>query len=115
MFFFATLIIIASTLIFSRNAKKAADETTISLGKFYLEEIADRTVYEINAELERNIEQLQRTMEEMKNKHFNSAASLRTYLAMIQRLNGSDIFAVVDEDGMVYTSDSTFPLNSCKA
>ncbi|MDY3918410.1 MAG: ATP-binding protein [Candidatus Limivivens sp.] len=108
MLFLATLIIIASTLIFSQTAKKASDETTISLGHFYLEEIADRTVYEISSELERNKEQLQRAVEEMKNKDLKSDDSLRAYLAMIQRLNGFDIFAVVDEDGTVYTSDSTF-------
>ena len=104
----ATLIIIASTLVFSQTAKRAADETTISLSQFYLEEIADRTVYEISAELDRNVEQLQRAIEEMRSEHLQSNASLRAYLSMIQRLNGLDIFAVVDENGMVYTSDNTF-------
>ena len=104
----ATLIIVASTLIFNHTAKKASDETTISLSQFYLEEIADRTVYEISAELERNIEQLQRVTKEMKKDHLKTDASLRAYLDMIQQLNGLDIFAVVDEDGMVYTSDNTF-------
>ena len=104
----ATLIIVASTLIFNHTAKKASDETTISLSQFYLEEIADRTVYEISAELERNMEQLQRVTKEMKKDHLKTDASLRAYLDMIQQLNGLDIFAVVDEDGMVYTSDNTF-------
>lgn len=108
MIVFATLIIIVSTLTFSHTAKKAADETTISLGRFYLEEIADRTVYEISAELERTIDQMQRTADEMKKEHLESKDSLRTYLAMIQCLNGLDVFAVVDEEGMVYTADSTF-------
>ena len=108
MIVFATLVIIVSTIMFSHTAKKAADETTISLGRFYLEEIADRTVYEISAELERTIDQMQRTVDEMKKEHLESKDSLRTYLAMIQRLNGLDIFAVVDEEGMVYTADSTF-------
>ncbi|MDO5143938.1 MAG: hypothetical protein Q4E72_04935 [bacterium] len=56
---FATLLIVASTLIFSHTAEKAADQMTISLGRFYLEEIADRNVYEISAELSRNVAQLQ--------------------------------------------------------
>ena len=104
----ATLIIIASTLVFSQTAKKAADETTISLSQFYLEEIADRTVYEISAELDRNVEQLQRAVDEMRSEHLQSSEALRAYLSMIQRLNGLDIFAVVDENGMVYTSDNSF-------
>ena len=97
----ATLIIIVSTLVFNQTAKKAADETTISLSQFYLEEIADRTVYEISTELGRSMAQMQRTVEEIKDAHLESDESLRAYLAMIQRLNGLDIFAVVDEEGMV--------------
>lgn len=104
----ATLIIVASTLIFNHTVKKASDETTISLSQFYLEEIADRTVYEISAELDRSMEQLQRVVNEMKKDHLKTDESLRAYLDMIQQLNGLDIFAVVDEDGMVYTSDNTF-------
>ena len=65
-------------------------------------------MYEISAELDRNVEQLQRAVDEMRSEHLQSNASLRAYLSMIQRLNGLDIFAVVDENGMVYTSDNTF-------
>lgn len=108
MIFLATLIIIASTLIFSQTAKKASDETTISLSQFYLEEIADRTVYEISVELDRSREQLKRVVNEMKKDHLKTDESLRAYLDMIQQLNGLDIFAVVDEDGRVYTKDNTF-------
>lgn len=108
MIVLATLVIISSTVIFSYTAKNAADETTISLGRFYLEEIADRNVYEIGAELESNIDQLQRAVGEMRSEYLTSDASLRSFLAMIQNLNGLDIFAVVDENGMVYTSENTF-------
>ena len=104
----AALVIIASTLVFGRTARKAADETIISLGKFYLEEIADRNVYEISAELESNVGQLQRAVAQMRQADLQSESSLRSYLEMIQNLNGLDMFAVVDADGMVYTSDNTF-------
>ena len=104
----ATLLIVASTLIFSNTAENAADEMTISLGRFYLEEIADRNVYEISAELSRNVEQLWRAVEEMRTAQLLTDASLRTYLGMIQHLNGLDMFALVDESGMVYTSENTF-------
>ena len=40
----AAVTIIASTLVFGYTARKAADETTASLSRFYLEEIADRNV-----------------------------------------------------------------------
>ena len=104
----AAFIIIASTLVFGHTARKAADETTISLGEFYLEEIADRNVYEISAKLESNVEQLQRAVAEMRDADLQTDTSLRRYLALIQHLNGLDMFALVDEAGMVYTSENTF-------
>ncbi len=104
----AALVIIASTLIFSYNARRAADETTTALGRFYLEEIADRNVYEITSTLTHNVEQLQRAVEEMRHAEIQTTTSLRTYLSMIQQLNGLDMFAVVDEAGMVYTPENTF-------
>ena len=104
----AAVTIIASTLVFGYTARKAADETTASLSRFYLEEIADRNVYEISAELERSAGQLQRAVEEMRRTDLHTEASMRTYLSMIQQLNGLEMFAVVDENGMVYTADNTF-------
>ena len=104
----AALIIIASTLVFGHTARKAAEEATNSLGRFYLEEIADRNVYEISAELERTVKPLRRAVDEMRNAELQTEASLRSYLAQIQRLNGLDMFAVVDESGMVYTAENTF-------
>ena len=104
----AALIIIASTLIFGYTARKAAEEATNSLGRFYLEEIADRNVYEISAELERTVKPLRRAVDEMRIAELQTEASLRSYLAQIQRLNGLDMFAVVDESGMVYTAENTF-------
>ena len=104
----AALIIIASTLIFGYTARKAAEEATNSLGRFYLEEIADRNVYEISAELERTVKPLRRAVDEMRNAELQTEASLRSYLAQIQRLNGLNMFAVVDESGMVYTAENTF-------
>ena len=104
----AALIIIASTLIYGYTARKAADDTIVSLGRFYLEEIADRNVYEISAELESNVEQLQWAVAEMRGADLRTDASLRSYLALVQHLNGLDMFAVVDEAGMVYTSENTF-------
>ncbi len=104
----AAVLIIISTLFFSTNTKDTADETTQSLSRFYLEEIAERTVYEIDNVLENSSTQLHRAVDEMSNESFNSVDELRSYLDMIQHLNGLDIFAVVDENGMVYTRDNTF-------
>ena len=70
-------------VIFGYTARKAADDTTISLSRFYLEEIADRNVYEISVELESNVNQLQRAVKEMRNADLQTDVSLRSYLSLI--------------------------------
>lgn len=107
MIVFATVIIIASTLTFSFTAQKAMDKTTDSLGKFYLEEIASRTVYEIETELDRSVMQAQKTAGGIREESFASDEALRAYLAATQSENGYDVFAVLDERGTVYTAEDT--------
>ena len=83
----AALVILASTLIFSHTAKQASDEVTTALGAFYLEEITDRTVFEISTQLESHILRLERTAAELNAERLASEESLREYLALVQRLH----------------------------
>lgn len=104
----AALIVIYSTQLFTSQAKKAADETTVALSKFYLEEIAERTVYEINTAIENSKAQLERASKRLSQEKPQSKKELRSFLATVQELNGLDIFAAVGKDGMVYTSENSF-------
>ncbi|MDD6050279.1 MAG: response regulator [Clostridiales bacterium] len=106
--FLAGVIIVLSTLTFGYISRKAADSTATALGEFYLEEMADRTVYEINAQLEACKAQLLRAAEGLDESCLTSETTLRNYLAMVQRLNGLTVYAAVDENGVVYTAGGTY-------
>ncbi len=104
----AALFIILSTIVFGYSTRSVADDTTTVLSQFYLEEIAERMVYEITTQLDNNTQQLQRAIEELEKAQPESEDALQAYLALVQRLNGLDIFAAVDENGGVYTSGDPF-------
>lgn len=104
----AALIIILSTQMLTGRTKRAADETTAALSRFYLEEIAERTVFEINTVIGSNTTQLERAAQRLSREQPQSEQELRSFLAMVQELNGLDMFAAVGKDGMVYTAENTF-------
>lgn len=78
------------------------------LGEFYLQEIADRNVNNISMRIQDRTDQINRVVDELNADNMKDEESVRSYISMVQSLTGLDIFALVDENGMVYTSDSTF-------
>ena len=111
-FYIAVLLVSAAliwcTVFWLNNTQKASEQTINSLGKFYLKEITERNVNNIAASIDTRAQQIKSAVEELGSEHLKDESSIRKYISMIQKLNGLDIFALVDENGMVYTADSTF-------
>ncbi|MDO4502518.1 MAG: ATP-binding protein [Coriobacteriia bacterium] len=102
------LLVVGATLFFGDVSRRAANDASSEVGRFYLEEITDRTVREIDTQLDTAANYLQHAADELGPGHLSSRESLREYLALVQRLNGFDMLAVMDEDGKVWTADETF-------
>ena len=103
-----SVLLISCTVIWVRSSDNASEKMINLLGEFYLQEIADRNAYTISARIDDRTDQISRAVDELDTEHLNDEESVRKYISMVQNLNGLDIFALVDEDGMVYTADSTF-------
>ncbi|MGN0678330.1 MAG: hybrid sensor histidine kinase/response regulator, partial [Oscillospiraceae bacterium] len=86
----------------------ASEQMVNLLGEFYLQEIADRNVNNISMRIQDRTDQINRAVDELNADNMKDEESVRSYISMVQSLTGLDIFALVDENGMVYTSDSTF-------
>lgn len=102
------LMICISSFIWETRTRITSKETVNELGEFYLEEIAERNVNSIVAELERRTKQMEYALTELNDSYLKDEVSIRKYISMVQSINGLDMFALVDEEGMVYTADSTF-------
>ncbi|MGN1338998.1 MAG: response regulator [Oscillospiraceae bacterium] len=101
-------ILISCTALWIINANKTSEQTINLLGEFYLEEITERNVDSIVSTIENKSEQIKKAVNELDSEYLKDEESVRKYISLIQSLNGLDIFALVDENGMVYTADSTF-------
>lgn len=84
------------------------EEAVYSLTKFYLEELAERRTDVIEANLNERKLQMEAAVRGIAVDDLEDEEILREYLAFVQTFNSLDMFAMVDEDGMVYTATSTY-------
>ena len=102
------VILVGSSLAVGRFAQIQTNETVYSLTEFYLEELAERRTDVVTANLNERKLQMEAAISGITEENLESERTLREYLSFIQSLNSLDMFAIVDEDGMVYTATNTY-------
>ncbi|MCI9615118.1 MAG: response regulator [Dorea sp.] len=101
------LILIVTTLWVSRSARIGTDQAVSRVSEFYLEELAGRRALVVSEELNKNFTYMEKALEVLEESDLESQESLRNFLGKVRKLYGVDKFAMVDEDGIVYTQHST--------
>ncbi|MDD6738793.1 MAG: hypothetical protein PUD96_02085, partial [Coriobacteriaceae bacterium] len=104
----ALAVLVLSALMWAGTLQGISQTTVNKLGEFYLEEIAARNTHSISSELEKRSEQMEGALSTLTADDLASEEALRAYISNVQQINGLDMFALVDDDGMVYTADATF-------
>ena len=102
------LALVLSTVLWVKSYRSASDSTVNDLVKFYLQEIAERNATSIASELQNKAEQVANALTVLSPEFLEDEAAIREYLYLVQKINGLDLFALVDENGMVYTAESSF-------
>ncbi len=100
--------IIVSTMALQISLQNISENTLNSMTEFYLEEIASRQSTEIKEDLERRITQMQKSLTVLPKELENAPPQLKSILSTLQTVNGLEIFALSDQNGMVYTADNSF-------
>ncbi len=102
------LIVIAATLWMSAGARKATDDAVEKVSEFYLEELADRRSQVVTRFFETEADQMQRALALMTQEDLSSQEALRSFIGRVEALYGLELFAVADEDNVVYTEHTTY-------
>lgn len=102
------VVLVCSSIVLNRFSQHQTDEAVYSLTEFYLEELAERRTDVITANLEERTLQMETAVSQIRSENLKNETSLREYLSFIQTFNSLDMFALVDEEGMVYTATSTY-------
>ncbi len=103
---------IACVLLFTsawteKRADQSTEEAIHSVSEFYLRELAQRRAQTISSEIENNMTHMKSVFEIIEKSDLKDQSSLRHFMKEIMELYHFDRFAVVDEDGIIYTAHST--------
>ena len=104
----AALILVCATTMWFRSTRQSSEKTVNDMVRFYLTEIAERNSGAILFELDKRVSQIQRVTDVLSQEDLRDEQCIRDFVETVQQISGLDLFALVDEQGMVYTEDSTF-------
>ena len=102
------LIVTGATLWMSSGARNATDKAVGMVSDFYLEELAGRRSQVVSSFFETKTKQTERAAALMNPYVLSSLDTLRNYIGNVEALDGLSLFAVVDEDNVVYTDHTTY-------
>ncbi len=105
-------MIIASILLLtmvwvSDRARTGTRQAVNQVSEFYLEELAGRRAQVVSEELRNNFTHMENALSVLEDSDLESQDTLRNYLGKVKKLYGVDKFALVDENGIVYSEHST--------
>lgn len=101
------VILLITTVWVSNSARTGTNEAVNRVSEFYLEELAGRRAQVVSEELKNHFAYIHNALAILEDTDLESQATLRKFLGMIKRLYGVDKFALVDDNGVVYTENST--------
>lgn len=101
------VILLITTVWVSNSATTGTNEAVNRVSEFYLEELAGRRAQVVSEELKNHFAYIDNALAILEDTDLESQATLRKFLGMIKRLYGVDKFALADENGTVYTENTT--------
>ncbi len=100
-------VFLLSTLWVSNGASTGTNEAVNRVSEFYLEELAGRRAQVVSEELKNHFDYIENSLKIIESSDLESQEALRAFLGKVKKLYGVDKFAVIDENGIVYTEHST--------
>ncbi len=100
-------VLLITTVWVLNGARIGTSQAVSRVSEFYLEELAGRRAQVVSEELKKNVSYMENVLSIIEDYNLESQESLRSFLGKVRKLYGVDKFALVDENGIVYTQHST--------
>ena len=101
------IILLITTVWVSTAARTGTSQAVAQVSEFYLEELAGRRAQVVSEELKNNFTYMENALSVLDSSDLESQDTLRRFLGKVKQLYGVNKFALVDENGIVYTQHST--------
>ncbi len=105
--FIIAAVLLISTIWVSYSAGVGTRQTVNLISGFYLEKLAGRRSVVISEELNKHFSYMKNALDILDPSDLESQENLRSFLGKVKKLHDVDEFALVDEDGVVYTQQNT--------
>lgn len=103
------MIIVGGTSLWvTSGARSATNQAANKVTEYYLKEFAGRRSHMISAAIDEEFEHMRRALALITAEDLSSQEALRTFLGKIVTAYGTDQFALVDEDDVVYARYATY-------
>ena len=101
------VILLITTIWTSTAARSSTNQAVAQVSEFYLEELAGRRAQVVSEELNKHFNYIDNALAVLDGTDLESQDALRRFLGRVKQLYGVNKFALVDENGIVYTQHST--------
>lgn len=103
------LILLVTTIWVSNSSRTGTSQAVSRVSAFYLEELAGRRAQVVAEELKTRFSYMENAVAIMEEADLESQETLRKFFGKVKKLCGLNKFALVDENGIVYTEYTTAP------
>ena len=103
-----SILVTVMSMRMIRGAASSTDKAVAKVSEFYLKELADRRTQVIASLIDSKTDQMQRAMQVISKQDLESVDSLRAFIGRTELLYELDLFALVDQDDIVYSRYSTY-------
>ena len=104
---FVAAVMIIGTIWTGRSAGRDSEKAARSVSLLYMDELAGRREQVVEDNLKDKIEQLEMIIGMMSEEDFSDLEHLQSYITKMKTLFKLDRFALVDSNGLIYTSTGT--------
>ncbi|MBR3234537.1 MAG: GGDEF domain-containing protein [Atopobiaceae bacterium] len=103
-----TIVIGATSLWVTSGARSAANKAANKVTEFYLREFAGRRSQMVSAAIDEEFEHMRRALQLVEPADLASQDALRAFIGKVETAYGTNQFAIVDEDDVVYARYATY-------
>ncbi|MCI9339511.1 MAG: response regulator [Dorea sp.] len=103
------IVVVLSTWWLLKSSQTTTEASVYNVSKLYLEELTAQQTKKFTNTLDNQTQQLKTAVHLLGETDVSTQEAMQKYIAHMEEINGFDFFALVDEEGTIYTESSVYP------
>ncbi len=103
------IVVVLSTWWLLGSSQSTTEESVYNVSKLYLEELTAQQTKKFTNTLDNQTQQLRTAIHLLGESDVSGREAMQQFIGHMEEISGFDFFALIDEEGTVYTEDSVYP------